>query len=203
MTRTRAARRFALTAAGVIFLAAGAAVAPLSAQEAAPARTLTPGKGADLTMARCALCHEITHITRARLSRGEWQDNVRNMIERGMPIAADEVAIVVEYLATYYNRDSAPPAPDPAAAAAVQDPVQRLLAANACTSCHGVEQKIVGPSFREVAARYAGDGGAAARLAAKIKAGGAGSWGAIPMPPHAGLSDAELLQLANWILSRN
>ena len=205
MTRTRAARRAALTAAGVIFLAAGAAIAPLSAQEAAPARTLTPGKGADLTMARCALCHEITHITRARLSRGEWQDNVRNMIERGMPIAPDEVAIVVEYLATYYNRDSAPPAPDSAAVAdaAGQDPVQRLLVANACTSCHGVEQKIVGPSFREVAARYAGDGGAAVRLAAKIKAGGAGSWGAVPMPPHTGLSDAELIQLANWVLSRN
>jgi sulfite dehydrogenase len=202
MTHTRAMRIAVITAGCLILAAGGVAIAPLSAQEAAPARTLTPGKGADLTMARCALCHEITHITRARLSRGEWQDNVRNMIERGMPIAPDEIPVIVEYLATYYNRDSAAPAPDSAAAAVVQDPVQRLLADNACLSCHGLDQKIVGPSFREVAARYAGDAGAGARLAGKIKAGGAGNWGAIPMPPQAGLTDAQLTQLAAWILSR-
>jgi hypothetical protein len=111
-----AARSVVPVITAVMLAIGGAAIAQLSAQEAAPALTLTPGKGADLTMARCALCHEITHITRARLSRGEWQDNVRNMIERGMPIAPDEIPIVVEYLATYYNRDSAAPAADPAAA---------------------------------------------------------------------------------------
>ena len=203
--RLRAAQLAAMSAAALLFAANGVSIAPLSAQEAAaPSRTLTPGKGADLTMARCALCHEITHVTRAKLSRGEWEDNVRNMIERGMPIAPDEIPIVVDYLATYYNRDTAAPAPDPSAAAAAvtQDPVQRLLADNACISCHGIEQKIVGPSFREVAARYAGDGGAGARLAGKIKAGGAGNWGVVPMPPHPGLSDAELMQLASWILNR-
>ena len=204
MTRSRALRLAATAAAILLFAASGVAVSPLSAQDAAPSKTLAPGKGADLTMARCALCHEIAHVTRARLSRGEWQDNVRNMIERGMPIAPEEIPIVVDYLATYYNRDTAAPTPDPAAAAeaAAQDPVQRLLADNACVSCHGVEQKIVGPSFREVAVRYAGDGGAGARLAAKIKAGGAGVWGAVPMPPHPGLSDAQLAQMTNWILSR-
>jgi sulfite dehydrogenase len=203
MIRRRAARLVAI-AACLMAAAGGVAIAPLSAQETAPARTLIPGKGADLTMARCALCHEITHITRARLSRGEWQDNVRNMIERGMPIAPDEIPIVVEYLATYYNRDSAAPAPDPAAAtdAAAQDPVRRLLTDNACLSCHGIDQPIVGPSFRDVAARYAGDGGAGVRLAAKIRAGGAGSWGTVPMPPHAGLSDVQLTQITSWILAR-
>lgn len=196
-------QRVVLSAA-FLCLMATAGMPRLSAQDVAPARTLTPGKDSDLTMARCALCHEITHITRARLSRGEWQDNVRNMIERGMPIAPDEIPRVVEYLATYYNRDNAAPAPDAAAAAgaAAQDPVQRLLVDNACTSCHGLEQKIVGPSFREIGARYAKDAGAAQRLAAKIKAGGAGAWGAVPMPPHAGLSEADLTLLTNWILAR-
>lgn len=200
----RAVHLAATSAAALIFLANGVAIAPLSAQESAAPKTLTPGKGADLTMARCAICHDITHVTRAKLSRGEWQDNVRNMIERGMPIAPDEIPLVVDYLATYYNRDSAAPPPDPSAAAGVaaQDPMQRLLADNACISCHSIEQKIVGPSFREIAARYAGDGDAGSRLAGKIKAGGAGAWGAVPMPPHPGLSDAELVQLANWILSR-
>jgi cytochrome c len=195
----RMPRLFAV--AGTLLLAGGMAIAPLSAQESAPARTLTPGKGADLTMARCALCHEITHITRARLSRGEWQDNVRNMVERGMPIAPEEIPLVVDYLATYYNRDSAPPAPDRAAEAA-QDPMQRLLADNACLSCHAVDRQVIGPSFREVASRYAGDTGAGARLAAKIKAGGAGSWGTTPMPPHAGLTDGQLAQITEWVLTR-
>ena len=204
MMHRRLSRIVIILAAGALFFVHGEGIAPLSAQEVAPSRTLIPGKGSDLTMARCALCHEITHITRTRLSRGEWEDNVRNMIERGMPIAPDEVALVVDYLATYYNRDTAAPAPDPAtaASAAAQDPIQRLLADNACTSCHGVDQKIVGPSFREVAARYAGDGGARGWLAAKIKAGGAGNWGVIPMPPQAGLSDAEAVQLAEWVLAR-
>ena len=178
-----------------------AAAVPLGAQDAAPARTLIPGKGADLTMARCAVCHEITHITRARLSRGEWQDNVKNMIERGAPIAPDEIPVIVDYLAAYYSRDSAPSAAD-LEPAPTQDPLQRLLADNACLGCHGVEQKIVGPSFKEIAVRYAGDAGAKARLAAKIRTGGAGNWGTVPMPPHAGLSGPQLTELVDWVLAR-
>ncbi len=198
-------RKAAAIAASLLLLASGAAIAPLAAQESVAAqRTLTPGKGADLTMARCSICHDITHVTRTRLSRGEWEYNVKNMIERGMPIAPGEIPVVVDYLAAYYNRDTAAPPPDPAAGAVVagEDPVQRLLLNHACTACHATEQKIVGPSFTEVATRYAGDGAAAAKLAAKIKSGGAGTWGAVPMPPNPGLSDAELQQMVGWILSR-
>lgn len=193
----------AASAAALSLLASGQAVAPLAAQEAAAPKTLTPGTGAELTMAKCAICHDITHVTRARLSRGEWEYNVKNMMERGLPLAVDEIAIVVNYLAAYYNRDHAAPPPDPAAdAAAGQNPVSRLLTAHACVACHAVDQRVVGPSFREVAARYAGDGGAGVRLAQKIKAGGAGTWGPVPMPPHPDLSDAELSQLVTWVLSQ-
>ena len=69
----------------------GVAVAPVGAQEAAPSKTLLPGKGADLTMQRCAICHDITHVTRSRLSRDEWDDNIKVMIARGMPIEAPAV----------------------------------------------------------------------------------------------------------------
>ena len=187
-------------AALLCFVAIGLAVAPLAAQENVPSRTLTPGKGSDLTSARCGICHDVTHITRGKLSRGEWQDNVKNMIERGAPIDPAEVPVIIDYLATYYNRDAE--APPPEAAPANGDPVQRLLAANACTGCHGVSQKIVGPSFREIAARYAGDKSASTKLSAKIKSGGAGNWGTIPMPAHASLADADLAQLVSWVLSQ-
>lgn len=181
-------------------VALGMAALPLAAQDNEPSRTLTPGKGSDLTSARCGICHDVTHITRGKLSRGEWQDNVRNMIERGAPIDPAEVPVIVDYLATYYNRETE--APPPEAAPAGGDPVQRLLAANACTGCHGATQKIVGPSFREIATRYAGDKAASTKLAAKIKGGGAGNWGTIAMPAQASLSDAELALLVGWILAQ-
>jgi cytochrome c len=182
-----------------------AAIAPLSAQEPEASKTLMPGKGSELTMARCATCHDITHVTRARLSRGEWEFNVQNMIERGMTVQPHEIPIIVDYLAVYYNRDDAPPPPDPSAARfgmgpVSEDPVVRLLNANGCVACHQVEKRTVGPSFREVAAKFAGDHDATAKLAKKIRDGGAGNWGAVPMPPHPEIADSDLRQIVSWIL---
>ncbi len=182
----------------VLFAALFMAASGAGAQEApAPSRTLMPGKGVELTTARCVLCHDAQHITRTKLSRGEWEFNIKNMIERGAPIAPGEIPPILEYLATYYNRDAAPP---PAVAAVVGDPVTNLLTANACLACHQIDKRVVGPAFREVAAKYVGDSTAAAVLAKKIKGGGSGVWGAAPMPPNPALSDAELQQLASWIL---
>jgi cytochrome c len=78
--------------------------------------------------------------------------------------------------------------------------VQKLLGTHACTACHAPDKRVVGPSFREVAAKYAGDAGAAARLAAKMRAGGQGTWGNVPMPPNASLSETDATTLARWIL---
>ena len=75
-----------------------------------------------------------------------------------------------------------------------------LAKAAACTACHGVSERIVGPGFREVAAKYAGDGAAANRLTAKLKAGGGGAWGAVPMPAQPQLKDADARALVQWIL---
>lgn len=186
--------------AGVIFAALVLSAHGVVAQdEPAPSKTLTLGKGVELATARCVICHDATHITRTKLSRNEWEFNIKNMIERGAPIAPNEIAPILEYLALYYNRDVAAPAPS---AAAGGDPLANLLSANACTACHQVDQKVVGPSFREVAARYAGDSAAAGKLAKKIREGGAGVWGATPMPPNTGLSDADMKQLVNWILGQ-
>jgi len=183
-----------------------AAIAPTVAQEPEAPMTLIPGKGSDLVTARCATCHDARHITRGRLSRGQWEDNVQNMKERGAPMAPHEIPIIVEYLATYYNSLSPAPPPDPAAASFGMDgggdPVQKLLNASACMACHTLDKRVVGPSFREVAAKYAGDGGATAKLADKIRKGGAGAWGPVPMPPHPQLSDGDLSQMVAWILQQ-
>jgi cytochrome c len=77
----------------------------------------------------------------------------------------------------------------------------QLAASTGCMACHGLQNKIVGPGYNQVAAKYKGDATAAGKLAAKIKAGGAGVWGSVPMPPHPQLSDADAQALAQWILS--
>ncbi|MFC3531486.1 c-type cytochrome [Vogesella facilis] len=71
-----------------------------------------------------------------------------------------------------------------------------------CTACHAVEKKVVGPAYRDVAKKYAGDKGAEARLIAKVKAGGSGVWGSVPMPPNPQVSDADLKTLVKWVLSQ-
>jgi cytochrome c551/c552 len=75
-----------------------------------------------------------------------------------------------------------------------------LARASACTACHGVTEEVLGPPFRDVAARYAGDSAAESRLVAKVRAGGSGSWGTVPMPAQAQLKDATVRALVQWIL---
>lgn len=72
---------------------------------------------------------------------------------------------------------------------------------NACMSCHQVERKMVGPSFRSIAERHAGQDGAAGLLAQKIVHGSQKAWGPIPMPANPRISDADARQLSGWILS--
>jgi cytochrome c len=76
-----------------------------------------------------------------------------------------------------------------------------LAQKNACMSCHGVDKKIVGPAFKEVAAKYKGDAGTEARLFAKVKAGGKGVWGQVPMPPNPQVKDEDLHKILKWVLS--
>ena len=78
---------------------------------------------------------------------------------------------------------------------------QALAQQNACLSCHGVDKKIVGPAFKEVAKKYAGDKGAHDRLVAKVKAGGKGVWGEIPMPPNPGVKTEDAEKIIEWVLS--
>ncbi|MDG4549925.1 MAG: c-type cytochrome [Candidatus Contendobacter sp.] len=69
-----------------------------------------------------------------------------------------------------------------------------------CLACHQTDKKLVGPSYQEVAAKYKGQADASALLAKKIKEGGVGVWGQIPMPPNPTVPDADLNALVAWIL---
>jgi cytochrome c len=70
-----------------------------------------------------------------------------------------------------------------------------------CTACHQVDKKVVGPAYKDVAKKYKGQPDAAAKLAEKVKKGGSGVWGPVPMPPNAAVPDGDIKKLVDWILS--
>ena len=76
-----------------------------------------------------------------------------------------------------------------------------LAQKNSCLACHQVDKKVVGPAYKDVAAKYKGDKTAEAKLVKKVKEGGKGVWGEIPMPPNAQVSDADIKTIVHWILS--
>ncbi len=205
-------RRSALALAGIALLSLVLSSAPSPAQEAPAAEPfLIPGPGMELTMQRCVVCHEAQHITRSRLTRAEWLDNMHLMIKRGAPVEPNEIDPIVDYLFTYYGRnaDGAPRArpadaqvPTAAAKGGGSRDVPALLAGYGCTACHATDRKLVGPSFREVAERFGATADGASRVARRIRDGGAGDWGPIPMPAHPSISDDEVRALVAWVFAQ-
>ena len=76
-----------------------------------------------------------------------------------------------------------------------------LAQSNRCLACHQVERKVVGPAFRDIGRRYGNQPEAAAHLARKIREGGAGAWGAVPMAANPPVSEADAKRLAEWVLT--
>ena len=76
-----------------------------------------------------------------------------------------------------------------------------LAKKHACTACHGIDKKLVGPAYKDVANKYRGDAKAEGNLAEKVKKGSVGVWGQVPMPPNANVSDADARTLVKWIMS--
>lgn len=76
-----------------------------------------------------------------------------------------------------------------------------LAQKSGCLACHSVDKKIVGPAYKDVAAKYRADKGAEAKLIQKVEKGGSGVWGQVPMPPNAQVKPADVKKLVEWVLS--
>jgi cytochrome c len=113
------------------------------------------------------------------------------------PQVLDQTSSAKKALAPVIKEVQKPIAPGEPSAAAID--VKPLLAKNSCTACHGLRNKIVGPGFNEIAAKYKDKPDLETYLAKKIKTGGSGVWGAIPMPPQAQLKDADAKAIAFWL----
>jgi cytochrome c5/cytochrome c551/c552 len=110
-------------------------------------------------------------------------------------VAAPAIAPIVTAAA------AAPAAPAKPAGPLDLKSAEAMMQRDGCAACHGVDKKIVGPSYQEVAAKYQGDKDALSKLAQKVKVGGSGVWGVVPMPPNAQVADADITALVSWILT--
>ncbi|WP_348697444.1 c-type cytochrome [Duganella fentianensis] len=86
--------------------------------------------------------------------------------------------------------------------AAMADAGADLAKAKNCLACHAVATKLVGPAYKDVAAKYAGQKDAEAKLVTKVLKGGSGAWGAIPMPANPQVNEAEAKTLVKWVLAQ-
>jgi cytochrome c len=114
----------------------------------------------------------------------------------GIPILLTSIEASIQ-VACWAGNAASPNQQSPPGAAG-----ETLVKANDCSSCHAVDRKVVGPSYIQIAKRYKGQAGIVDKLAAKIKRGGSGNWGTVPMIPHPALADAQLKEMVEWILSQ-
>jgi cytochrome c len=86
------------------------------------------------------------------------------------------------------------------AGAACADELEELMKKNGCSACHAVDKKVIGPSYKDVANKYRGDASAPQKLFDKVKKGGSGVWGQVPMPPNPQVKDDDLKKMIGDIL---
>nr|WP_295542382.1 c-type cytochrome [uncultured Pseudacidovorax sp.] len=182
--------------------------------------------GYAIAQQKCAICHSADYIAYQPpgMTVTQWTAEMTKMQHLyGAPIDDREIKLLGVYLAATYGdaksvtaedramTAAAPAAPTTAKPAAASAPppaagstidVQALLSANACLGCHAISQKIVGPAYHDVAAKYKADPGGVEKLKTSIKAGSSGKWGTVPMPPFAQLTDAQLKALAEFVLKQ-
>ncbi|MBS0454984.1 MAG: c-type cytochrome [Proteobacteria bacterium] len=204
--------------ATTLILGTSAAAAP--AQIKLPGETvkLRPSKlpGYALAMQKCASCHSADYIAyqAPNLTLAQWTGEVQKMKgSYGAPLDDGDVKQIGAYLAVAYGSAKAddpaviaasapaPTASPPAAQGAKVD-VKNLLASNACLSCHGLQQQIVGPGFNDVAKKYKASANGQSMLENSIRTGSTGKWGSGTMPPFAALKPEELKALSAFVLEQ-
>lgn len=169
---------------------------------------------------KCVICHSVDYVSYQPpgLSQAQWTAEVQKMQRTyGAPLNDIEVRQIGAYLAVAYGSAKATDAaivaasaPAQAEAAASSAPAQQgpkvdvkaLLANNACLSCHGLQQQIVGPGFNDVAKKYKAEAKGQAMLEHSIRTGSSGKWGSGVMPPFATLKPEEIKALSTFVLEQ-
>lgn len=168
------------------------------------------GTGVELANGQCLVCHSVEYVsTQPPFPRAFWAGSVKKMREKyGAAIPNEQIEPLLDYLTEQYG---VPGTNATAAATPVSPPKQpsaSLATMNAeglamkygCLGCHNVNVKIVGPAYKEIAAKYRTDADAKAKITEQIQKGGSGKWGPIIMPPFPQVAADETKVLTEWIL---
>ena len=155
-----------------------------------------PPKGGNPDLSDTEVARAVVYMANAAgASFKEPAAGAATAVASGSPIATATAATPGSPAAAVAPVAAAPAAPLDMKAA------EAMMQKDACAACHSVDKKIVGPSYQDVAAKYRGDKDALAKLSQKVKAGGSGVWGTVPMPPNAQVPEADIKALVSWILT--
>jgi sulfite dehydrogenase len=170
-----------------------------------------PGPGSEIANAHCLTCHSVEYVpTQPPLPVAFWTAEVKKMREKfGAQIPDEQTTPLLAYLVKNYGFTTNGEAGVVSGAQPIADStsskpasVEKFAALYGCLSCHKLESKLVGPSYKDVAAKYRGDPAALEKIALQIHNGGSGKWGSVVMPPFPTMSDAQAKELATWIMAQ-
>jgi cytochrome c len=158
--------------------------------------------GGEMANAQCLTCHSADYASmQPAKPRDFWAAEVAKMKAKyAAPIPDDQTNALVAYFAKNYGTDTAE-VTTAQFDSTMLDP-QMLATKMGCLNCHNVDKKVIGPAYRDVAAKYATDANAMQRVREQITHGGSGKWGTVPMPAYTIMSDAQIDALAKWVLSQ-
>jgi cytochrome c551/c552 len=171
--------------------------------------------GAELANGQCLICHSVEYITsQPKMPRPFWKASVVKMQQKyGAQIQDSQIEAIVDYLVVNYGVGSNAVSSSTAAVSGQNESATQTstkpTAANAsqvamkyaCFGCHNASVKIIGPAYKDIAAKYKSDPDAFAKINEQIHKGGSGKWGPVIMPPFPQVTTDETKILADWILS--
>ena len=183
---------------------------PMKIELPAETGVFRTGPGVEIANGQCLVCHSVEYVaTQPPLPRAFWTAAVKKMREKyGAAIPEEQVESLLDYLAAHYGA-----ATTNSGLVVISNSVSKTIVSPApgaaaiatkygCLGCHNVSIKIVGPSYREIAAKYRNDATAPAKVREQIQKGGSGKWGPIIMPPFPQITEAETKALTEWILDQ-
>jgi cytochrome c551/c552 len=163
--------------------------------------------GAEIANGQCLTCHSVEYvIIQPPMPRAFWMAEVKKMQQKyGAQFPDSQVDPVVDYLTSNYGvaTNASVSAQTPALTAQTHvnaADAQQIATKYGCLGCHNASMKIVGPAYREIAAKYKTDPQAFAKIEQQIHKGGSGKWGPIIMPPFPQVTASETKVLTDWIL---
>lgn len=162
--------------------------------------------GAELANGQCLTCHSVEYVViQPPMQRAFWMAEVKKMQQKyGAQFPDSQVEPIVNYLTKNYGvATNASASPETAVTTQVhinEADAQQIATKYGCLGCHNPSMKIVGPAYRDIAAKYKTDPQAASKIEEQIHKGGSGKWGPIIMPPFPQVTAGETKILADWIL---